>query len=304
MAQPRAGLAGRRPACLLPHPSHGRGGMEGAAFHLRRRRERAGLPHRRRRRVALRLARCPHAADLVPRSRDAGTFLARRRADGRARSHRPRRLDRGRPCQLFAGSAMGAQRYLSGPPRHAHPDALPMGGRRAYRSRPPLLAQSALVGRDPLRPASAVEPRRHEDLHRLGPQRRSADVRHGCRPARRMKRVLVLMYHIVAEPRSSAEARYCCAPVRFDAQMRHLRDGEIELVSLDAIEAAIEGRAPWPEEGVAVTFDDGFADTFANALPVLERYRIPATMFAVSDRVGDTNRWMSERGFPERQLMS
>jgi peptidoglycan/xylan/chitin deacetylase (PgdA/CDA1 family) len=119
-----------------------------------------------------------------------------------------------------------------------------------------------------------------------------------------MRRVLVLMYHIVAEPRSGGEARYCCAPARFEAQMRHLRDGEIELVSLDAIGAAIEGRAPWPEDGVAVTFDDGFADTFANALPVLERYRIPATMFAVSDRIGDTNRWMSERGFPERRLMS
>jgi peptidoglycan/xylan/chitin deacetylase (PgdA/CDA1 family) len=119
-----------------------------------------------------------------------------------------------------------------------------------------------------------------------------------------MKRVLVLMYHIVAEPRSAQEARYCCAPARFEAQMRHLHDTGARLVALDAIAEALDGPAPWPDDGVVVTFDDGFADTFANALPVLHRYRIPATMFAVSDRIGETNRWMSERGFPERRLMS
>jgi peptidoglycan/xylan/chitin deacetylase (PgdA/CDA1 family) len=119
-----------------------------------------------------------------------------------------------------------------------------------------------------------------------------------------MKRVLVLMYHIVAEPRSEQEARYCCTPDRFEAQMRHLCDTRTPLVALDAIADAMDGAATWPEDAVAITFDDGFADTFANALPALERYRIPATMFAVSDRTGETNRWMSERGFPERRLMS
>jgi peptidoglycan/xylan/chitin deacetylase (PgdA/CDA1 family) len=119
-----------------------------------------------------------------------------------------------------------------------------------------------------------------------------------------MSRVVILMYHIVAEPLSAQEARYCCSPRRFAAQMRHLRDSGVRLLALEDLSDACDGRAPWPEAGVAVTFDDGFADTFANALPVLVRHGVPATMFAVADRIGASNEWMSNRGFPARRLMS
>ncbi len=37
-----------------------------------------------------------------------------------------------------------------------------------------------------------------------------------------MNRLVILMYHIMAEPGSAQEARYCCTPRRFEAQMRHL----------------------------------------------------------------------------------
>jgi peptidoglycan/xylan/chitin deacetylase (PgdA/CDA1 family) len=119
-----------------------------------------------------------------------------------------------------------------------------------------------------------------------------------------MNRVAILMYHIVADPLSAQEARYCCSTVRFEAHMRHLAESGLRLVSLDGIADALDGRTAWPEDGVAVTFDDGFADTFVNAAPILARYRIPATMFALSDRIGARNDWMSARGFPERPLMT
>ena len=112
------------------------------------------------------------------------------------------------------------------------------------------------------------------------------------------------MYHIVAEPLSAQETRYCCSPERFEAQMRHLARTHARMLTLDEIADALDRTSDWPVEGVAVTFDDGFADTFVNALPVLARYRIPATMFALSDRVGGGNDWMSGRGFPARRLMS
>ena len=112
------------------------------------------------------------------------------------------------------------------------------------------------------------------------------------------------MYHIVAEPLSAQEARYCCPPGRFEVHMRHLAKAGTRLLTLEEIADALDGRIEWPADSVAVTFDDGFADTFVNALPVLVRYRIPATMFALSDRIGAGNDWMSARGFPERPLMT
>ena len=86
--------------------------------------------------------------------------------------------------------------------------------------------------------------------------------------------------------------------------MRHVHDSGLRRIALDQLADAFEGRGAWPDSGVAVTFDDGFAETFANALPVLVRYGIPATMFALSDRDGGGNDWMADRGFPQRQLMS
>jgi peptidoglycan/xylan/chitin deacetylase (PgdA/CDA1 family) len=119
-----------------------------------------------------------------------------------------------------------------------------------------------------------------------------------------MTRIAILMYHIIAEPLSAQEARYCCSPARFEAHMRHLAKTGTAILAMDEIADRMDGRGDWPDGGVAVTFDDGFADTFVNAMPVLERYRIPATMYAVSDRVGASNDWMSARGFPARPLMS
>jgi peptidoglycan/xylan/chitin deacetylase (PgdA/CDA1 family) len=119
-----------------------------------------------------------------------------------------------------------------------------------------------------------------------------------------MSRIAILMYHVVDRARAPQEAKYCCSPERFERQMRWLHESGVELLALDRLAAAIDGPAPWPAAAVAVTFDDGFRDTFRHALPILVRYRIPATMFMLADRLGAHNDWMTARGFPERALMS
>jgi peptidoglycan/xylan/chitin deacetylase (PgdA/CDA1 family) len=40
---------------------------------------------------------------------------------------------------------------------------------------------------------------------------------------------------------------------------------------------------------VAITFDDGYVDNLENALPVLERYAIPATIFVSTGYIGNSN---------------
>ena len=119
-----------------------------------------------------------------------------------------------------------------------------------------------------------------------------------------MTRVAILMYHIVAEPLAADEVRYCCTPARFEAQMGHLQEAGGRWLSLDDLADALDGQAAWPDDGIVVTFDDGFADTFINALPVLARYRIPATMFALADHPGGSNEWMARQGYPKRRLMT
>ncbi len=47
-----------------------------------------------------------------------------------------------------------------------------------------------------------------------------------------MKRVIILMYHIVDTPRGPEEVKYCCTSAEFDKQMRFLRDSNYVPVSM------------------------------------------------------------------------
>jgi len=119
-----------------------------------------------------------------------------------------------------------------------------------------------------------------------------------------MNRAIILMYHIVDEPRSAREARFCVTPQQFDSQMRILGEEGYRPVSLEQVVDCLIDRRPILPNAVAVTFDDGFSATCAHALAVLQAYSIPATVFAVSQRLGRANEWMYERGFPRRTIMS
>lgn len=118
-----------------------------------------------------------------------------------------------------------------------------------------------------------------------------------------MKRATILMYHIIDRPQAASEAKYCCPPEVFERHMAWLAASG-RAVGLPQLVDALAGRGTCPDDAVAVTFDDGFRVTHENALPILQRHGVTATMFLVSDRVAGDNDWMTARGFPRRELMS
>lgn len=119
-----------------------------------------------------------------------------------------------------------------------------------------------------------------------------------------MSRALILMYHAIDEPRSPAEARYCVTPGAFRAQMAELVQLRYRPTSLLALVAALREGAPILPGTVVITFDDGFECFQRNALPVLSQFGIPATLFAVAGKLGESNTWMQSKGWPERRLLS
>ncbi|MEJ0084615.1 MAG: polysaccharide deacetylase family protein [Pseudomonadota bacterium] len=100
---------------------------------------------------------------------------------------------------------------------------------------------------------------------------------------------LILAYHRIAtveDPQDYPLDLGLISATRdeFDGQMRALREFA-NPVSLDTIADAVTHHRTLPERAVAVTFDDGFRDTFEVAFPVLERHGIPATVFVSTDLV-------------------
>lgn len=85
---------------------------------------------------------------------------------------------------------------------------------------------------------------------------------------RRRPRVVVLCYHSIGVKLSAACFEEQIAWIAEHARVVELRD-------VPRLAAAPENRMP----AVAVTFDDGYADNYDHALPILERYGIRATFF-------------------------
>jgi peptidoglycan/xylan/chitin deacetylase (PgdA/CDA1 family) len=99
---------------------------------------------------------------------------------------------------------------------------------------------------------------------------------------------VVLGYHRVAD---LADDPYTLSvsPARFAAQMAFLRERMQPLPLPDLVDRALSGTLP--PHAVAVTFDDGYADNLHQALPVLARYEIPATLFVTAGTLGGELWW-------------
>ena len=119
-----------------------------------------------------------------------------------------------------------------------------------------------------------------------------------------MSGAIILMYHIIDEPRAAQETKYCCSPRNFERQMRYLRTAGFRLAALDTLLSALDEEDEAQDHMVAVTFDDGFVCAYDAALPVLHQHGIPATMFIPSDRIGKSNDWMRSHATAPRAILS
>jgi peptidoglycan/xylan/chitin deacetylase (PgdA/CDA1 family) len=110
----------------------------------------------------------------------------------------------------------------------------------------------------------------------------------------------ILVYHRVADigfvdPRRDD---WNVTPARLDSHVQALVEfGSV--VPLHQLPALLgSGQVP-PRPWICLTFDDGFANFYHQALPVLQRYRAPATLFVPTNVIGSSgpmsfDRWAAD----------
>jgi peptidoglycan/xylan/chitin deacetylase (PgdA/CDA1 family) len=104
----------------------------------------------------------------------------------------------------------------------------------------------------------------------------------------------VLLYHSVADDARRSDRRYTVSRATFEGHADAIRDsGRVPLLITD-VAAGLRGHGPLPEQPVAITFDDGFANTY-DAVEALLRRDLPSTTYVTTGEVGAPDRLSPSR---------
>ncbi len=98
------------------------------------------------------------------------------------------------------------------------------------------------------------------------------------------RRLLILMYHGVALDNNCPPLYNQIPGSAFEAQIKFLAKNYNILTLNEFISSSI--RKQFPQRAVLITFDDGYANNYQVAFPILKKFNVPATLFLPVDYVG------------------
>jgi len=119
------------------------------------------------------------------------------------------------------------------------------------------------------------------------------------------KKTPILMYHSISCNASSKFRQFTVSPTSFAEQMAYLHQQAYTPITVTQyIRARSERGNVLPERPVVLTFDDGFADFFTVALPVLKEHDFAATLYISSKFIDGTSYWLRHEGETTRRMLT
>lgn len=104
--------------------------------------------------------------------------------------------------------------------------------------------------------------------------------------------VPVLMYHYIRymyNPADKLGYALSVTPDNFEKQMAYLTEQGYTTITPDQLYQALEQNGVLPAKPILLTFDDGYKDLRSEALRIIEKYNVKATIFIPTDRLSMTN---------------
>lgn len=110
-----------------------------------------------------------------------------------------------------------------------------------------------------------------------------------------MNCISILMYHQVGKfPRVREHRANYCDYGRFQRQMAYLDLLGYHVLDMEQVLACLRGDMAIPPRSVVLTFDDGYANFYDYAFPVLQRHGFPAIVYMVADMIDAKAAWMKQ----------
>jgi len=91
----------------------------------------------------------------------------------------------------------------------------------------------------------------------------------------------VLSYHEIADKSETLDSTYAVTPSHFEEQIHWLINEGYHFISINDILAYRKHAKPLPKKAVLMTFDDGYQSVYANAYPLIKKYKIPVVIALV-----------------------
>lgn len=100
-------------------------------------------------------------------------------------------------------------------------------------------------------------------------------------------RIPILLYHHFSDDPDFG--RYTVSPNSFAMQLQWLFDNGYHSVSLEDVVTAIKTGKELPEHPFVLTIDDGNADVYTTAFPLIKKYGFKTTVFLIANSIGAKN---------------
>ncbi len=115
----------------------------------------------------------------------------------------------------------------------------------------------------------------------------------------------ILTYHKVGDyPKGSRLKPLWVTAKQFREQMEYVKRNGYTTLTFSELRAIDAGEKPMPEKPLLVTFDDGYANNYELAYPILKELGLKANIFLVHDTLEGKNAWHNPATEPQIPMLT